>query len=102
LTGAFQIMVQTLVAGAQVDPTVTLLADMPTASRDAIDGAGARAKWLHSEDRFEQLKQQQRQQQAAQAAAAQVAQGADVATRVANAAESAGRARTALSDAGVV
>jgi hypothetical protein len=101
LTGAFQAMVQTLVEGAQVDPGVTLLADMPMATRDAIDGAGAPAKWLKSDDQFQADRAKQAQQQAAQAAADKVAHGADVATRVANAAESAGNAAQSLQSAGL-
>jgi hypothetical protein len=100
LSGSFQGMLQTLVAGAQVDPTVALLADMPTAARDAIDGI-APAKWLHSDDKFKELVSQKQQADAAAHAAAQVATGADVATRVANAAQSAGDAAQSLQGAGV-
>lgn len=99
LTGTFQAMLQTLVAGAQVDPNVALLADMPAAAREAIDGAGAPAKWLLSEEQFMAARtKKQQSDQAAQAAAA-VAHGADVATRVANAAQSAGNAAQALQGA---
>jgi hypothetical protein len=101
LTGSFQAMLQTLVAGAQVDPSVALLADIPTAARDAIDGDGAPAKWLVSEDKFQALKAQKQQQDAAAAAAQQVANGADVATRVGQAAKSAGDAAQSLQGAGM-
>lgn len=101
LSGAFAGMMQTLVAGAQVDPTVALIADLPSAARDSIDGAGAPAKWLLSKDQFEQVKQQKQQEQQAAAAAQQVAHGADVATRVAGAAKSAGDASQSLQQAGM-
>ena len=102
LTGAFQSMVQTLVEGAQVDPMVKLNVDMDTATRDAIDGGGAPAKWLLPVAKAKALKAQAAQQQAAQAAAEQVAHGADVATRVGNAAKSAGDAAQSLQGAGVM
>jgi hypothetical protein len=100
LTGAFQGMLQTLVEGGQADPSVTLLADIPKAARAAIDGSGAPPDWLVSEQQFAQLKMQKAQQQAAEEAASQVAKGADVATRVGNAAKSAGDAAQSLQTAG--
>jgi Bacteriophage head to tail connecting protein len=102
LTGAFQGMLQTLVEGAQVDPNVALLADIPTAAREAIDGSGVPAKWLVSDDQFQALKAQKQQQDQAAAAAQQVAQHADVATRVGQAAKSAGDAATSLQGAGML
>ena len=101
LLGLYQGMVQTLVEGAQVDPTVALLADMPKAARGAIDGNGSPPDWLVSEDQFAQLKAQKQQQDAATAAAEQVAHGADVATRVGKAAQSAGDAAQSLQGAGL-
>lgn len=102
LKSSFDAMVQTLVEGAQVDPTVALNADMHQATRDAIDGTGAPAKWLLPQEQVNKLKAQHAQQEAAAHAAEQVAQGADVATRVAGAAESAGNAATALQGAGAM
>lgn len=102
LTNAFQGMMQTLVQGAQVDPTVVMNADINLATREAITGGGAPAKWLLPVDQVKQHQAEQRQQAAAKAAAEQVAHGADVATRVAGAAESAGNAATALQGAGVM
>jgi hypothetical protein len=102
LTGAFQSMVQTLTMGAQVDPSVVLNADMDVSTRDAIDGGGAPAKWLRPVEQVKALKKQQDEQRQAAAAAEQVATGADVATRVAGAAESAGNAAQSLQNAGAV
>jgi hypothetical protein len=101
LGGIFQGMMQTLVEAGQVDPSAALVADVPTAVRDTIDGAGAPAKWLVSDAQFAAAKQQRQQEQAAQAVAAQVAHGADVATRVATAAQSAGDAAKSLQGAGL-
>lgn len=99
LSGSFAAMMQTLTAGAQVDPTVVFNVDIDEATRDAIDGDGAPAKWVLPKDQVQKRKAQHQQQEAAKAAAEQVATGADVATRVATAAESAGNAQTALQDA---
>jgi hypothetical protein len=101
LTSSFQMMMQTLTVGAQVDPSVTLMADVPTASRESIEGGGAPAKWLVSQDKFAKLKADRDQADAAAAAANAVAHGADVATRVATAAQSAGDAAQSLQSAGV-
>jgi hypothetical protein len=102
LTGSFQEAVQILIAGAQIDPGVRFNMDMNLATRDAIGGTGAPAKWLPPLDAVEKMQANEKQQQAAQAAAEQVAQGADVASRVGKAAESGGKAATALQGAGVV
>jgi len=102
LVGAFQAFVQTLVEGAQVDPDVVLNADMNTATREALGGTGSPAKWLYSTDKVKQLQAQKQQEKAAAAAAQQVATGADVATRVGNAAQSAGDAAQSLQGAGVL
>jgi len=102
LTASYQGMLQAIVAGAQVDPNVALIADVPEAARDAIEGNGAKAKWLHSREKFEELVGQKQQAAAAAAAAEEVAHGADLATRVATAAESAGNAAQSLQQAGMV
>jgi hypothetical protein len=102
LAGSFTEVVQMLVQGAQIDPTVRFNVDIDVATRDAIGGTGAPAKWLLPVDQVAKMKADEKQQQAAQAAAEQVAQHADVATRVGNAAESAGKAATALQGAGAL
>lgn len=102
LTSSYQSMLQMIVEGAQVDPTVALVADIPLAARDAIEGGGAQAKWLHSEDQFKQAVADKQQQDAAVAQANAVAHGADVATRVAGAAKSAGDAAQSLQGAGAM
>ena len=76
--------------------------DWNTATRDAVTGTGARAKWLYPEDQVKKMQDQERERQAAQQAAEQMAQHADMATRVGNAAESAGKAAGALQEAGMM
>lgn len=100
LKGAFDAMMQTLAEGAQVDPGVVMNADLDTATRDAIDGGGAPANWLRPIELVRQMKEQKQQEEQALAAAQAVTQGADTATRVANAAESAGNAARSLQAAG--
>lgn len=101
LKGSFDAMIQTLVEGAQVDPSTALIADIPGSARDTIDGLGVPAKWLLSADKFSQIKAQKAQEAAAANAANMVAHGADVATRVATAAKSAGDAAQSLQGAGM-
>lgn len=102
LTGAFQSMLQTLTSAAQVKPDVVINVDMDTAVRDAIDGGGAAPTWLRPVNVVQKMQAQRAQTEAAQAAANQVAHGADVATRVGKAAQSAGDAAQSLQDAGMV
>ena len=102
LTGSYEAMIQTLVQGGQIDPTVRFEADLHKAARDTISGAGAPAKWLNTEDQAKALAKQEQQQKAAQDAAEQVAHRADVATRVGTAAKSAGEAAQALRGTGMV
>ncbi len=102
LTASYQSMLQSIVVGAQVDPEVALIADIPTAARDAIEGAGAQAKWLHSDDKFKQLVAERQQQQQAAAQAAAVAHGTDMATRMGQAAKNAGDAAQSLQGAGLM
>jgi hypothetical protein len=101
LTGAFQAMVQTLVAGAEIKPDVALNADMDQATRDAIDGAGAPAKWLLPVDQVKKAQAQKAQQDAEAAQAEKLATGADTASKVATAAHNAGRAAQAFQGAGM-
>lgn len=96
---SFATMCDTLAKGAQIDPTVVMNVDMHKATRDAVVGSGG-ADWLLSEEAAAQARQQHAQQQAAAAQAAQLASGADVATKMAAAAESAGRASQALQQGG--
>ena len=102
LAGSYQTMLQMITEGAQVDPKVAMIADVPLAAREASEGAGVAAKWLRSDDEFKRLVAQKAEQEQAAAQANAVAHGADVATRVANAAQSAGNAAQSLQDAGVI
>lgn len=102
LTSSFQMMVQTIAQGAQIDPSVAMLADIPIAVRESVEGGGAPAKWLVSDDKFKQLKEAHDQAAAEQAQAAAAAQGAEVAGQVAGAAETAGNAAQSLRGAGVL
>jgi hypothetical protein len=102
LAGSFQEAVQILVQGAQIDPTVRFNLDIDQATRDAIGGTGAPAKWLLPTDQVAKMKQDDQQKQQAAEAAQQMATHADTASKVGNAAASAGKAATALQGAGVV
>lgn len=55
-----------LAAAVQMDPTVTAEFDVHAAFRSAIQGSGAPADWLNSEEDAQKIIQQQKQQQAAQ------------------------------------
>jgi hypothetical protein len=55
-----------LAEAAQMDPTVTANFDVHKAFRDAIDGSGAPAEWLNSEEDAAGMVQQQQQKQQAQ------------------------------------
>lgn len=86
---------------AQIDPTVLLNTDWDKAYREAQIGTGG-ADWLRDTRIVQKDKQQRTQQaQAAQTANA-LATGADVATKVATAGESAARARQAMVESGVM
>lgn len=102
LTTSYQTMLQMITEGAQVDPKVALIANLPLAARKASRGAGVEEEWLLSDPEFQQAVADRQQQERAAAQANQVAHGADVATRVANAAESAGNAASSLQDAGIM
>lgn len=101
LSSAFNGMMNTLVAAGQVDPSVSMNADLDVAARDAISGDGAPAKWLRPVEQVQAMKKQDQQQKQAAAAAQQVASGADVATRVGDAVQSAGAASQAMQQAGM-
>lgn len=49
LTSSYQTMLQMITEGAQVDPKVALIANVPLAARKASEGAGVEAEWLRSE-----------------------------------------------------
>lgn len=102
LTEAFQQMQGVTVTAMQIDPTVRFNTDWNKAYRDAVDGTGAPADWLRSEDEALAMAQQDAQQQAARQAAQDVASHADAASRVATAAEGAGKAGQALQQAGMM
>jgi hypothetical protein len=102
LTASYQTMLQMITEGGQVDPNVMMIADIPSAAREASDGAGVPTKWLVPDDEFKRRVAQKQQQAAAVEQANMVAHGADVATRVATAAESAGNAATSLQQSGLM
>lgn len=99
---AFQTSGQIVAAAAQLDPSSVSNFDVDKAARDAVGGTGAPADWLRSEDEVKKMKAASAQVAQQQAAATAMAHGADVATRVAGAAKSAGEARQALQGAGVI
>lgn len=96
--GAFQAAVRVVVEGMQVDPTVAANLDVDKGTRAAVTAAGG-ADWLVDEKMVAKIKAQHAQQVAAASAANQVAHGADVATKVATAAKSAGDAAQSLQGA---
>lgn len=96
---AFQQSAQMLAMAAQLDPTVRYDMDVSKAFRDALLGV-ARADWIVPVEQAAQAKQQASQVQAAQAAAQAMATGADVATKMGTAAQSAGDAAHSLQTAG--
>ncbi len=100
--GQFQQSVQIVAEGAQLDPAVRANFDVDKATRDTLGSVGSPADWTRSEDDANAIKQQDAQRQAAAAAAQQLATGADVASRMANAGESAGRAAQMMRQAGMV
>jgi len=91
---------QLLTQAMQLDPSVRYDLDIDTAFRDALGGI-APAKWIVPVEQAEQSKAQERQLQQAQQAAQAMATGADVATRMGTAVESAGNAAQAVRDAGI-
>lgn len=98
---AFRDTLQLTVEAAQVDPTVALNLDVDKGYREAVYGVGGPADWILPVDQVQALKQRQAAAQQAQQAAEQVGQGTDIAGRMANAAEGAGKAAKALQEAGI-
>lgn len=98
---AYQAMTDTLAKGMQIDPDIRLNVDMNRATREAVIGNGG-ADWLVSEDQAAQARQQQAQQRQAAQQADAMAHGADVASKLATAAESAGNAGAAMRQSGMM
>jgi len=84
---AFQESANLLAMAAQLDPSSRHILKARTALRDALDGAGAQATWLNSDEDVDALAQADAQQAAMQNIAAMVSQGADVAGKVGGAAQ---------------
>jgi hypothetical protein len=99
--GYFQQSVQIAAEGAQIDANVRFNFNVDKATRDTLGATGGPADWVNSEDDAKALKDQAAAQQQAATAAANMANGADVATKVANAGESAGRAAQMMKQAGM-
>jgi hypothetical protein len=100
--GYFQQSVQIVAEGAQIDPSVRANFKVDAATRDTLGSVGGPAEWIATEDEANALKAQAAQQAQAAAAAQQMATGADVATKVANAGESAGRAAQMMKQSGML
>lgn len=100
--GQFQQSIQITAEGMQIDPSVRSNFNVDKATRDALGANGSPADWLNSEDEAAAMRQQDLQRQQAQQTAEQMAAGADVATKVGNAGESAGRAAAMLRQAGLM
>jgi hypothetical protein len=88
---AFTQSAQLLAEAAQLDPNVRYDLDIDTAFRDALGGV-APAKWIVDKKTADANKQQAAMQQQAAAAAQALATGADVATKMGTAVQSAGDA----------
>jgi hypothetical protein len=99
--GQFQQSIQIVSEGAQLDPNVRANFDTDKATRDTLGATGGPSEWIRTEDDANAIKQQEAQRQQAAAAAEQMASGADVASKVANAGESAGRAAQMMKQAGM-
>jgi hypothetical protein len=100
--GYFQQSVQIVAEGAQIDPSVRANFKIDTATRDTLGSVGGPAGWIATEDEAAAIKQQDAARAQALEAAQQMATGADVASKVANAGESAGRAAQMMKQAGMV
>lgn len=97
---AFMESTQLLATAAQIDPTVTVEFNLHKAFREALGGI-APADWIPTEEESAAALEQQQQIQQARMAAEAVATGADVATRVGEAAGAAGEGAQAMRDAGM-
>lgn len=65
-----------------IDPSAADVMDFGVALRDTLDGIGARAEWLRSEEEIRALAEGRRQQQKQAEMLAQMQQGADVANKL--------------------
>lgn len=87
---AFTAVLQLTQGAVAVDPNVSVDWDVDQAYRDAVEGSGAPSRWLISKDKADAIKAQKRQQQAQQqqmqTQMATADQGANVATKIGNAA----------------
>lgn len=98
---SFQQAMQLAVEVGQANPGAILNLDTDKAFRDALGAIGDTSDWIVPVEQVAEIKKQQAQQAQAAQAAQLVAHGADVATRVGNAAKSAGDAAQSLQGAGV-
>lgn len=89
---AFQDTAQILTAAAQIAPTALAEVDFNVMLRDALQGAGAPATWIKSDEQLATDRAQAMQEQQMQKLAAMVGHGAQVAEQV-------GKAGQALSQA---
>lgn len=97
---SFSQALQLAAATAQVNPSALDNLDTDKGFRDAVAAIGNTADWIASPDQVAALRKQKAQEQQLAAAAQKMATGADVATRVAGAAKSAGDAAQSLQQAG--
>ncbi len=85
---AFQQSAQLLAIAVQMDPGAAHIINVDQATRDALDGAGAPATWINSEEDVAKAKQAAAEAQAPTDLAGAVATGADVAMKVGDAGQS--------------
>ena len=74
----FQQSQQLIAAAVAIDPSVSALPDVETALRDALNGIGVPASWLHSEDDVAKAKAAQQQKQQQQELLANMEQGSNI------------------------
>lgn len=84
---AFQESAQLLGIAAQLDPSARHRFNTQEALKDALDGAGAQATWINSDEDVQAAAAADAQQAALMNAANMVSQGADVANKVGGAAQ---------------
>lgn len=97
---AFQMSAELLAQAAQIDPAVRFDFNIDKAFRDALNGV-APADWVIPEEQSAEMKQQEALKQQAMQAAEMMATGADVATRMGTAVQSAGDAAQSVAAARV-
>jgi hypothetical protein len=82
---------QQFIAGAvQLDPSVAYVVDAKRALRDALDGIGIPAQWVHSEEEVRAAQMEQAKQQQIQQGLANLQQGGEAAKALGEAKESFG------------